>query len=186
MYITYIHICAHTRIHARIHRTGRSRYVSWESPARWRCVFARASARGNRAAARKVERATCRESRSRKLDFPKAHSFALLVLPRPSVPLFSPSPPLSLFLSTSKLVCNSREDDPQFSARVHPVLRSSIISATQLYDVCTCASFVVCMCNAYTLGPPFVIYGVRKFRGMDAGPRHVRWRNDISCRKFVG
>lgn len=39
-------------------------------------------ARGNRAAARKVERETCRESRSRKHDFRKARS-----LPLPSYPL---------------------------------------------------------------------------------------------------
>lgn len=73
---------------------------------------------------------TCRESRSRKLDFRKAHSLSL-----------------SLFLASlfrlNILVCNSRQDGPQFSGRAHLVVRFSIISATSSHGiVCVCLACV--------------------------------------------
>jgi len=90
---------------------------------------------GNRAAARKVEQETCRESRSRKLNFRKARllhrSFSSLS--------FS----LSLSLLANRLVRNSREDGLQFSERLR-LIRFPIISATSFRIVALLARGYAC------------------------------------------
>lgn len=124
--------------------------------------------------ARKVEQETCRESRSRKLDFREAHS------------LF-PSLSCILSLSANRLVCNSREDGPQFSGRARLVVRFSIISPD---DVALYRARVPTYC--------FVCNGVRGnvYTGFQRDLRRMKvsengcrtaphpWRNDISRRKF--